>query len=321
MRWMLALALAGCYSPHEAPGAPCSLASPACPGDEVCVASGSGAFCEPPGGPIVDARTADAGADAAIDANPSDRDGDGVPNATDNCPDVANADQGDEDTDGLGDVCDPCPSSGDNTDDDNDGVGNDCDPNPQTPGEHIALFEGFHHGVPSDWTTTGSWTAGNDDVVVVAGTAVPGAAMSHAGFSKHESVFIAGRLSNPTGTGYREIGVYDDGDVSSGYTIGCAALITSLTDSQPNTPMVDLFRTPAGSALGRAIYPWTPGNELVVGVTRTDLDYGCFSFDFATNTSMSAGGTDTVDTPNALIGIHALAGTARYHWVLVVTSP
>ncbi len=41
------------------------------------------------------------------DAN--DRDGDGVPNAMDNCPDVANRDQADADMDGLGDACDPCP--------------------------------------------------------------------------------------------------------------------------------------------------------------------------------------------------------------------
>ena len=34
-----------------------------------------------------------------------DSDGDGVPNATDNCPNVANADQTDTDHDGVGDVC------------------------------------------------------------------------------------------------------------------------------------------------------------------------------------------------------------------------
>ncbi|MEZ4473939.1 MAG: thrombospondin type 3 repeat-containing protein [bacterium] len=35
-----------------------------------------------------------------------DRDGDGVENGDDNCPDAANADQLDSDGDGLGDVCD-----------------------------------------------------------------------------------------------------------------------------------------------------------------------------------------------------------------------
>ena len=52
----------------------------------------------------------DAGAthvDAAPDADPPlpDQDGDGIPDAQDNCPDVANPDQYDTDLDGEGDAC------------------------------------------------------------------------------------------------------------------------------------------------------------------------------------------------------------------------
>jgi hypothetical protein len=50
-----------------------------------------------------------------------DSDGDGVPNATDNCPNVANTDQADFDEDGEGDACD--------ADDDNDGVNDDAPDN------------------------------------------------------------------------------------------------------------------------------------------------------------------------------------------------
>ncbi len=42
-------------------------------------------------------------------ANPDDRDGDGRPNLSDNCPNVSNADQADFDGDDIGDVCDACP--------------------------------------------------------------------------------------------------------------------------------------------------------------------------------------------------------------------
>jgi len=41
---------------------------------------------------------------------PADRDGDGVLDSADNCPDNANADQGDADKDGVGDACELLPS-------------------------------------------------------------------------------------------------------------------------------------------------------------------------------------------------------------------
>lgn len=58
-----------------------------------------------------------------------DSDGDGVPDASDNCPSRANADQRDGDQDGIGDVCDNCPnvSNPDQRDSDNDGIGDACE--------------------------------------------------------------------------------------------------------------------------------------------------------------------------------------------------
>ncbi|QDG49713.1 amidohydrolase family protein [Persicimonas caeni] len=41
--------------------------------------------------------------------DPNDRDADGTPNDTDNCPAVANPDQADSDSDDIGDACDACP--------------------------------------------------------------------------------------------------------------------------------------------------------------------------------------------------------------------
>jgi hypothetical protein len=50
-----------------------------------------------------------AGTIFAVNGQPlNDRDGDGVPDDEDNCPDVPNPDQSDGDGDGIGDACDDC---------------------------------------------------------------------------------------------------------------------------------------------------------------------------------------------------------------------
>jgi hypothetical protein len=59
----------------------------------------------------------------------TDTDGDGINNASDNCPNNANADQLDLDNDGQGDTCD--------IDDDNDGVPDYIDANPRNAGIHV----------------------------------------------------------------------------------------------------------------------------------------------------------------------------------------
>lgn len=75
----------------------------------------------------------------------ADRDGDGVPDPLDNCPDDPNTDQADADADGLGDVCDPCPTDPGNTDTDGDGVcdGADNCPDAANPGQENADGDAF----------------------------------------------------------------------------------------------------------------------------------------------------------------------------------
>jgi hypothetical protein len=65
-----------------------------------------------------------------------DADGDGVGDACDVCPVVADPDQADGDGDALGDACDVCPAATDPTqsDADGDGVGDACDACPDVAG-------------------------------------------------------------------------------------------------------------------------------------------------------------------------------------------
>ena len=68
-----------------------------------------------------------------------DSDGDGVPDATDNCPNDANADQADGDGDDVGDVCDNCPNDANpnQEDGDGDGVGDACEGTGDRDGDGI----------------------------------------------------------------------------------------------------------------------------------------------------------------------------------------
>lgn len=60
---------------------------------------------------------------------PVDRDDDGVPDGSDNCPDTPNPGQADGDGDGVGDACDNCPTvaNPNQSDIDGDGDGDACD--------------------------------------------------------------------------------------------------------------------------------------------------------------------------------------------------
>lgn len=122
---------------------------------------------------LPDARVPDADVDAP---GALDGDGDGVPDAVDLCPTVAD-DQHDEDGDAIGDACDNCPTVA-NPDQANvgetqagaapDGAGDACDPFPRRPGNDIVLFESFAQPSPL-WTVDGgAWTFAADAVTQTA---------------------------------------------------------------------------------------------------------------------------------------------------------
>ena len=89
-----------------------------------------------------------------VDDDTSDVDGDGIPDAMDNCVNNPNPDQVDEDADGLGDACDQCPLDPEN-DYDGDGLCGDVDPCPHIPnfGQVDEDCDGMHDACePPDLT-------------------------------------------------------------------------------------------------------------------------------------------------------------------------
>jgi hypothetical protein len=89
----------------------------------------------------------------------TDTDGDGIADASDNCPNTANADQADSDMDGVGDVCDNCPdiANSSQADADGDGTGDACE---KTDTGLTGKFAGSnrcsicHPGTHSTWSGT-----------------------------------------------------------------------------------------------------------------------------------------------------------------------
>jgi hypothetical protein len=74
----------------------------------------------------------------------------------------------DEDGDGIDDACDGCPHIADpaQPDRDGDGVDDACDPHPDDPIDHLARFDSFA-AAPPDWTfSTPPPTFADDDLIV-----------------------------------------------------------------------------------------------------------------------------------------------------------
>jgi hypothetical protein len=122
----------------EPPGRSFQVLSYACT-----VAEGGQPDCESTIGPVIPITLVD-----------PDGDGDGVPNAADNCPNDANADQADTDGDGIGDVCEP--------DGDEDGIADDLDNCPAVANADQIDTDGDAEGDACDANDDGD---GFDDLV------------------------------------------------------------------------------------------------------------------------------------------------------------
>jgi hypothetical protein len=302
------LVLAACYAPAAPAGAPCSPTG-ACPADQTCVVG----VCTTSSGSLPDANV-------TIDGPPGDRDADGVADAVDNCPDVANADQADEDKDGVGDVCDLCPQlAGATVDADGDKIGDACDPNP-TLADSTWLFEGFHKGQPS-WPASAHWVAVPDALRVSAlgGTNDPEdyvtlpltlAGRTYDNFSVTAIVSVDQLVGN-SGDHYFGINAYD-----ATMTKGVSCEFEQFN----GTNTLDLLEVLSNGSLGSLkkmpAFAWTTATSYRLNLTRHGSTYTCTINGPAT--SQTATGTSQV-VPRAgdAVQLYAFGVTAQLASVFV----
>jgi hypothetical protein len=139
----------------------------------------------------------------------------------------------DEDGDGIGDACDVCPhvADPDQADRDGDGVGDACDPNPDDPIDSIAFFDPFVTKLPG-WSALGPQPTYLGDAIEFAGV---GTYVSYArAVTPARDVFSIGVHVGPAqGTGHQltllfkqsagdafyYCELYDDGDPTTKWSL------------------------------------------------------------------------------------------------------
>ena len=258
----------------------------------------------------------------------NDRDHDGIVDALDNCVAIFNPGQENEDGDSYGDVCDPCPPLSDDfyVDSDGDGIDDNCDP-------HVGLtdyltFEGFHHGLPTGWTSIGTGSGSGSGSVEVAGDSIdatPGATpllllAPYLDSAYATSVTITAGitpLALPANMTAAKAGV-----VATSNTTGSEIVVCELAQSA--TTMAQTFvadDTSTGGPTSSKPWAWAAGNQYSIGIM----------YDLAKAVSCHVAlGVATTDTPLTLVtapladtrqlGIYVSGIPVSIDWVMFTTE-
>jgi Thrombospondin type 3 repeat len=245
------------------------------------------------------------------DAPANDADGDGIANAVDNCPDVANPDQADEDGDALGDACDPCPPFAATADADADGIPDACDPYPNAPGDAIVLFDGFD-ATPTAALVEGTWTFSNGTARVTSSlnalaavtwpqTGAKLTVMAHATIDE----MFGNLVARPVG-------------VAQNVRLGTADAIMCVFGIDPsNSQVFALADNKTTAALDNEPATAGVGADTTFSFRQTGTSYACDGSGAATTLSATS---NLSVTPNQ-VGVFTRSASATFDWVMIVESP
>jgi hypothetical protein len=265
----------------------------------------------------------------------ADRDRDGVADAVDNCPDVANPTQHDEDGDGIGDACDRCPQVADPADPDldGDGVGDACDPAPTTPGERQVAFVSFESTTSlAGWMLTlpaaATWSI-TDDAGIMSLTADDVGLLTMPSPCADVTVEVGvtvdavSLVDGPLGpTGQRNVGIVDNYDPAND-----VGLLYGLIQNSKDQPAVDLQVTYVNLAAGNVVYTpmplvteafAQPTGEYDIGYHHSQDVRAAELLDAEMTPTLSAIPTGVMELTGGQIGVRARGTTDRFRFILVI---
>jgi len=315
-----AVMIAGCFSPSAPANAPCGPATggPRCPAGLICVDE----LCVPPG-----ATGGDGGGDSAtdgplpIDGNPLvDTDGDGVFDDTDNCRDVANANQENEDGDSFGDACDPCPVLPDAAipiDSDGDGISDPCDPHPLAGGDTVFKFEPFAGAtVPTGWRQFNTWSVAGG-VASASGADGEHASLRFPSNAPGSDLVMAAFtvIEDHSTASYAGAGVVVRHGNNSDNAIACQVT------SEPNgAQRLSLTETLTETHFEQADLPFVVGSRYVVKLIRNGTSFEC-SAQKEGQAVVTISDTDALSPAMPEYGIRLRGDLVNFEWVYIVAGP